>query len=141
MQESSRPFSSPRYSFRFVAIAALFVTCLLIANIVAVKLIQLPGGIIAPAGVVIFPLSYLFGDVLTEVYGYACRAPGHLARLLLQFGRGYRHRGCRRAATRAILAGTGGVRDHSRLHAVSADRLVLRLSCRRVPQLVRARDA
>ena len=71
MQESSRPPSSPRYSFRFVAIAALFVTCLLIANIVAVKLIELPGGIIAPAGVVIFPLSYLFGDVLTEVYGYA----------------------------------------------------------------------
>jgi uncharacterized integral membrane protein (TIGR00697 family) len=71
VQESSRPFSRTRYSFRFVAIAALFVTCLLIANIVAVKLIELPGGIIAPAGVVIFPLSYLFGDVLTEVYGYA----------------------------------------------------------------------
>jgi uncharacterized integral membrane protein (TIGR00697 family) len=70
VQESSRPFSGPRYSFRFVAIAALFVTCLLVANIIAVKLIQLPGGIIAPAGVVIFPLSYLFGDVLTEVYGY-----------------------------------------------------------------------
>jgi queuosine precursor transporter len=71
VKESSRPFSITRYSFRFVAIAALFVTCLLIANIVAVKLIELPGGIIAPAGVVIFPLSYLFGDVLTEVYGYA----------------------------------------------------------------------
>ena len=71
MQESPRPLSSTRYSFRFVAIATLFVTCLLIANIVAVKLIELPGGVIAPAGVVIFPLSYLFGDVLTEVYGYA----------------------------------------------------------------------
>jgi uncharacterized integral membrane protein (TIGR00697 family) len=71
VRESSRPVPGSWYSARFVVIAALFVTCLIIANIVAVKLIQLPGGIIAPAGIVIFPLSYLFGDVLTEVYGYA----------------------------------------------------------------------
>jgi uncharacterized integral membrane protein (TIGR00697 family) len=71
VQESPRPFTGARYSPRFVVLAGLFVTCLIIANIVAVKLIELPGGIIAPAGVVIFPLSYLIGDVLTEVYGYA----------------------------------------------------------------------
>lgn len=51
-------------------ITALFVTSLLTANIIAVKLITI-GGVVVPAGVVIFPLSYLFGDVLTEVYGYA----------------------------------------------------------------------
>lgn len=51
-------------------IAALFVTSLLSANIIAVKLIGI-AGVVLPAGVVIFPLSYLFGDVLTEVYGYA----------------------------------------------------------------------
>lgn len=51
-------------------IAALFVTCLLTANIIAVKLFVV-AGVALPAGVVIFPLSYLFGDVLTEVYGYA----------------------------------------------------------------------
>jgi queuosine precursor transporter len=51
-------------------IAALFVTSLLTANIIAVKLISV-AGVVLPAGVVIFPLSYLFGDVLTEVYGYA----------------------------------------------------------------------
>jgi uncharacterized integral membrane protein (TIGR00697 family) len=51
-------------------IAALFVTSLLTANIIAVKLVTI-GGFVLPAGVVIFPLSYLFGDVLTEVYGYA----------------------------------------------------------------------
>ncbi len=27
-------------------------------------------GLIVPAAVIIFPLSYIFGDVLTEVYGY-----------------------------------------------------------------------
>lgn len=51
-------------------ISALFVTCLLTANIIAVKLFVV-AGVALPAGVVIFPLSYLFGDVLTEVYGYA----------------------------------------------------------------------
>jgi len=51
-------------------ITALFVTSLLTANVIAVKLVDV-AGIVLPAGVVIFPLSYLFGDVLTEVYGYA----------------------------------------------------------------------
>lgn len=51
-------------------LTALFVTCLITANILAVKLVA-AGPLIVPAGVVIFPLSYLFGDVLTEVYGYA----------------------------------------------------------------------
>jgi uncharacterized integral membrane protein (TIGR00697 family) len=58
-----------KVSFWFVAIACVFVTCLITANIIAVKLILLFGFLI-PAGIIIFPLSYLFGDVLTEVYGY-----------------------------------------------------------------------
>ena len=67
-------------SQRFLIIAALFITCLITANIIAVKLItlgiepirhggfQFPGPL--PAAIVIFPLSYIFGDILTEVYGY-----------------------------------------------------------------------
>jgi len=67
-------------SQRFLVIAALFITCLITANIIAVKLItlgvepirhggfQFPGPL--PAAIVIFPLSYIFGDILTEVYGY-----------------------------------------------------------------------
>lgn len=51
-------------------ITALFVTCLVTSNIIAVKLMS-AGPLVLPAGIVIFPLSYLFGDVLTEVYGYA----------------------------------------------------------------------
>lgn len=53
-----------------LVLTALFVTCLITANILAVKL-AVAGPLIVPAGIVIFPLSYLFGDVLTEVYGYA----------------------------------------------------------------------
>jgi hypothetical protein len=52
-----------------VTLAGLFVTCLLTANVIATKLVMI-GGLVLPAGVVIFPLSYVVGDVLTEVYGY-----------------------------------------------------------------------
>jgi len=53
----------------FLSIACLFVTCLLISNIIAGKLIQV-AGLVLPAGTILFPITYLFGDVLTEVYGY-----------------------------------------------------------------------
>jgi len=56
-------------SHRFVIITAIFITCLLTANIVGVKVVSL-GLFILPAAVAIFPLSYILGDILTEVYGY-----------------------------------------------------------------------
>jgi len=49
---------------------AAFVTILLLSNIIAVKLIAV-GPIVLTAAVFMFPLSYIFGDVLTEVYGYS----------------------------------------------------------------------
>jgi hypothetical protein len=57
-------------SWRFMSCAALFVTCLLTANTMATKLITV-GGVVLTAGIVIFPVSYVLGDVLTEVWGYA----------------------------------------------------------------------
>jgi len=56
-------------SWRFVTVAALFIACLLTANTIASKLIVL-GGLVLSAAIVIFPLSYVVGDVLTEVWGY-----------------------------------------------------------------------
>lgn len=57
-------------------VAAIFVTCLIVSNIIAVKLVEfgslpIAGPLVLPAAVIIFPISYIFGDVLTEVYGYA----------------------------------------------------------------------
>jgi len=52
------------------AITALFVTSLVVSNIIAVKLISV-GPFFLPAAILIFPVSYIFGDILTEVYGYA----------------------------------------------------------------------
>ncbi len=50
--------------------STLFIASLIVSNIIAVKLIRL-GELVLPAGVIIFPVSYILGDVLTEVYGYA----------------------------------------------------------------------
>jgi hypothetical protein len=58
------------YSAWFIAVVAIFITCLITANIMAVKLISV-SGLILPAAIIIFPVSYIFGDVLTEVYGYS----------------------------------------------------------------------
>ena len=58
------------YSRWFVFVTAIFITSLLTANVIAVKLLQF-GKLILPAGVIIFPVSYIVGDVLTEVYGYS----------------------------------------------------------------------
>jgi len=71
MATAQTPPGSARvgYSAWFVVLVALFVTCLISANITAVKLIDV-FGLVLPAGIVIFPISYICGDILTEVYGY-----------------------------------------------------------------------
>ena len=60
-----------RYSSKslFPIIAAVFVALLLLSNISAVKLIEF-GPLITDGGLFLFPLVYIVGDVLTEVYGF-----------------------------------------------------------------------
>jgi len=50
-------------------ITGLFVGVLMLSNILAVKMVQI-GPFIFDGGTLLFPLSYIFGDILTEVYGY-----------------------------------------------------------------------
>lgn len=52
-----------------MVIIALFITCLITANTIAVKIVGF-GSFVVPAAIFVFPLSYIFGDILTEVYGY-----------------------------------------------------------------------
>jgi len=53
----------------FDVIMALFVAVLLISNVASSKIVLL-GPFTFDGGTVLFPLSYIFGDILTEVYGY-----------------------------------------------------------------------
>jgi uncharacterized integral membrane protein (TIGR00697 family) len=68
---------APRRSYRYYdLVMAAFVTVLICSNLIGpAKAAQLTLPLIGPvtfgAGVLFFPISYIFGDVLTEVYGYA----------------------------------------------------------------------
>lgn len=53
----------------YPVLVVLFVAVLLISNIAAVKLIQF-GPLIIDGGAFLFPLAYILGDVLSEVYGF-----------------------------------------------------------------------
>src|SRR3990167_3895624 len=58
-------------SFKYYSIiSTLFVATLMISNIVATKLFSL-GPFVLTGGILIFPITYIFGDILTEVYGYS----------------------------------------------------------------------
>jgi len=63
------PATSRPRSGNYDLIVVLFCGMLLISNIGATKLIQF-GPIITDGGAFLFPLTYIFGDVLSEVYGF-----------------------------------------------------------------------
>lgn len=78
--------------FDFAMVA--FVTILLLSNVLGagkVAVVDLPGIGLWPfgAGILFFPLGYVLGDVLTEVYGYArarrCVWAGFVALLFMAF--------------------------------------------------------
>ncbi len=50
-------------------LSGLFIGVLLLSNILAAKMVQL-GPFVFDGGTLLFPFSYIFGDVLVEVYGY-----------------------------------------------------------------------
>lgn len=54
----------------FSIITGVFSACLVISNILDTKFFQL-GNSIFPAGIILFPIVYVFGDIFTEVYGYS----------------------------------------------------------------------
>jgi uncharacterized integral membrane protein (TIGR00697 family) len=63
---------SQRKAYKYYdLIMALFVTVLLCSNLIGPSKIWSWGSFSFGAGILFFPISYLFGDILTEVYGYA----------------------------------------------------------------------
>jgi len=64
--------SHPRRAYRYYdLVMAAFVTVLLCANVIGAAKVAQVAGFTFGAGVLFFPISYVFGDILTEVYGYA----------------------------------------------------------------------
>jgi queuosine precursor transporter len=62
---------NPRHYRFYDLVMAAFVTVLLCSNLIGPGKVCLVAGVAFGAGNVFFPISYIFGDVLTEVYGYA----------------------------------------------------------------------
>ena len=54
----------------FLVIAVVYVTCLLLSNLIAGKMWAVTNSITLPAAVILFPITYIFGDIFTEVYGF-----------------------------------------------------------------------
>lgn len=65
------PVKASQKKFRYLdIITAFFVSILIISNVASTKITSI-GPITLDAGTILFPLSYIFGDILTEVYGYS----------------------------------------------------------------------
>ena len=98
------------------------------------------GSIFLPAAVVVFPFSYIFGDILTEVYGYQQARQviwlGFLCNLIFVIlclaGTA--------AASGVLMDGTKCLCNHSRLHAQITGRLFSRLSGRGIQQFLCSRQ-
>ena len=58
-----------KFSKYFVIICAVSIATLLISNITAVKLFSV-GSIVLPTSALLFPITYIVGDIIAEVYGY-----------------------------------------------------------------------
>lgn len=59
-----------KHSSLKLLLTIIFVSCLIVSNIIAGKQIQLPFDLVMPAAVIIFPITYILSDVFSEVYGY-----------------------------------------------------------------------
>ena len=81
--------SARRHFRHFDYMMAAFVAILLLSNLIGAAKTATFGGFTFGAGILFFPISYILGDVLTEVYGYAharrCVWVGFFALIFMAF--------------------------------------------------------
>lgn len=59
-----------KFTGLFVMLGMMFVTCLVVSNLIAGKIWAISDSITVPASVILFPVTYILADVFTEVYGF-----------------------------------------------------------------------
>lgn len=69
--DDTNPAGQHRQYKYYDLVMAAFVAILLCANLIGASKRTIVGGFTFGAGILFFPISYVFGDILTEVYGYA----------------------------------------------------------------------
>lgn len=66
----TRPATTlPPITGRFLALVSVFVACLVVSNVIAGKIVEF-GALNLSAALIVFPVTYIVGDILTEVYGF-----------------------------------------------------------------------
>ena len=69
MKEKKMRLKRP-VSMLFLLLTVLFTVCLIVSNLIAGKIFSIGGVVTLPAAVILFPVTYILGDVFTEVYGF-----------------------------------------------------------------------
>lgn len=69
--ESAPRWARRQVSLPFMILTVVFVVCIIIANLIEIKTVDLPLGLTVTAGMAVFPLSYIINDCVTEIYGFA----------------------------------------------------------------------
>src|SRR5687768_1068921 len=89
MQRIDGTAGARRHFRYFDYVMAAFVAILLLSNLIGAAKLATLGGFTFGAGILFFPVSYVIGDVLTEVYGYAnarrCIWAGFAAMVFMAF--------------------------------------------------------
>ncbi|MCM1348334.1 MAG: queuosine precursor transporter [Firmicutes bacterium] len=72
MKQQSDLQSAPsaQFSPTFLLLAVLFCVCLIVANLMEIKTVDL-GPLTITAGVIVFPISYILNDCIVEIYGFS----------------------------------------------------------------------
>ena len=69
--QKERPMKEEKtVSKLYMYLGIVFVTCLILSNIIAGKMWAVTETITLPAAVILFPVTYILGDIFTEVYGF-----------------------------------------------------------------------
>lgn len=69
-QNNSTAACCPAFSPTFLILAVIFCVCLIVANLMEIKTVEL-GPLVITAGVIVFPVSYIINDCIVEIYGFA----------------------------------------------------------------------
>ena len=111
----ANPAIEPRHYKHLELLIHIFVVVLLVSNLVAAKITKV-GPLTFSGAQMLFPITYIFGDIFTEVYGVCGLTPRHLDRLSRFRAAGAARRVRHIATAGARVHQSGGVR-----HGVRCD--------------------
>lgn len=70
MQNQEKKTNISKATIYFVIVVGLLITCYITSNVMSVKILNIFNIPFLDNGTLIFPITYLLGDILTEVWGF-----------------------------------------------------------------------